>query len=463
MIEPDTFSILHYREADQILSRWSESLLQAQNIYDMIDDELKPAAFQLILHPVKASFIYVDLRIAQAKNHLFARQRRNSANTWAQQALIKFEDDFELQEQYHALLDGKWNQMLSQTHYGYEDTWHAPSRDMISGLCYVQRRQNSNPIVGQLGVAVEDHEGVRPGRINEESERTHPSRRDLVPGVTFRLMTRYDTASRWFELFTRGATTIHWTAESRCPWVRLDQAEGVLHPDDPDIRITVSLDWDSVPLDFDGEVLIDVRSREGDFEQLHLPVSARRVHESFAGGHVESSGYVSIPATKPSGGLPPPYRLLPYTGKTLTGSLTAKGTIDALPWLSYKVYTFSDKKKATLWLLFAMTLDVDPETPMEYEVQVDDGEACSYQLLQAQQAGSSSNDAASAAQVEGWFDAVQDGVWKRPLSLNTEFEKPGEHTVRVRFHHTNMLLETLVLDLGGLMPSYLGPPSSAWL
>lgn len=30
---------------------------------------------------------------------------------------------------------------MSQPHMGYGDTWHAPSRDMISGLCYVQTRQ----------------------------------------------------------------------------------------------------------------------------------------------------------------------------------------------------------------------------------------------------------------------------------------------------------------------------------
>lgn len=463
MIEPETFSLLHYGEADHILRRWSETLTLAQNIYDEVDAEFKAAAFQLILHPVKASFIYVGLRIAQAKNRLFARQRRNSANAWAQKALLKFDEDYTLQEEYHALLDGKWNHMLSQTHYGYEETWHAPSRDMIGGLCYVQRRQNSNPIVGQLGVAIEDHEGVRPGRINEESERTHPSRRDLVPGVTFHPITRYDVNSRWFELFTRGNMTIHWTAESTWPWVKLDKTEGSLHPDDPDVRIIVTLDWALVPSDFNDEVLIDIRSREGDFEQLHLPVSGQQVPASFAGGHVESSGYVSIPAAMASDGIQSPYRHLPYAGRTSTGSVTVDGDAERVPWLSYKLYTFSEGEKPTLWLLFAMTLDIDPEAPMSYEIQVDGGEVRQFQLLQSSQATGSSNDAASAAQVEGWFDAVQDGVWKRSLSLDTEFQRPGEHEVRVRFQHSNMMLETVVLDLGGLKPSYLGPPASVLL
>lgn len=82
------------------------------------------------------------------------------------------------------------------SHLGFSETWHAPSRDMISGLCLVQAGQESNPIVGNIGVAVEGTEGVRPGVCNEESDRTHPSRRDLVPGVTLPVMEPYGPKSR---------------------------------------------------------------------------------------------------------------------------------------------------------------------------------------------------------------------------------------------------------------------------
>jgi hypothetical protein len=100
---------------------------------------------------------------------------------------------------------------------------------------------------------------------------------------------------------------------------------------------------------------------------------------------------------------------------------------------------------------------------MSYEVRMDDEEAQTFQLLRSQQSQGSSNDVASAAQVEGWFDAAQDGVWKRALDLDTAFGIPGEHVIHVRFHHTNIMLETLVLDLGGLRQSYLEPPSSVWV
>lgn len=235
MIEHDTFSILHHNEAEKVVAGWKAAMDDAQRIYDRAPDFQKPAVFELVLHPAKASYIYVALRVAQAKNRLYARQRRNSANALAQRVLDLFDQDYDLQLEFHTLLDGRWNHMLCQTHYGFEETWHAPSRDMIEGLCYVQRRQNSNPIVGQMGVMVEDHEGVRPGRTNENSDKTHPSRRDLVPGVTLKAVTRYDTSGRWFEIFSRGSEMIHWAVSAPVEWLKLSHKSGVLEPDGEDV------------------------------------------------------------------------------------------------------------------------------------------------------------------------------------------------------------------------------------
>lgn len=469
MIERDTFSLLHYNEAEVILQRWKAAFDSAQGIYDSLpaNDARRESVFQLVLHPAKASYIYVALRIAQAKNRLYARQRRNSANLLAQQVLDLFDQDYTLQEEFHALLDGRWNHMLQQTHYGYEETWHAPSRDMIEGLCYVQRRQDSNPIVGQMGVAVEDHEGVRPGRINEESERTHPSRRDLVPGVTLRPVTRYDvsdntTAMRWFEVFTRGTLTIHWSARVPYDWMKLSQTEGVLDPDGEDARVEVFVDWKQVPGDFNQEVLIDVRSEEGDFEQIHMPVNGRHVEGSFKDGFVEAGGCVSVPAPAVFTSLPELYQHLPSMGRHLEGSLALRQNIQAteIPWLSYSIYTFTKTPTTKLQLIFAMTLDVNPQNLMSYDVQIDDGEVQTHELLRPQRTRRVAYNVAESAGVEGWFEAAQDGVWKRNIEWPQTLPS-GPHTIRIRLRHTNIALEKVVVDLGGIMDSYMGPPPSA--
>ncbi|EXL90452.1 hypothetical protein NOF04DRAFT_20618 [Fusarium oxysporum II5] len=454
-IEPDTFSVLHYREADSVYRQWKELLDDAENLQARVSEEQKAASFQLVLHPTKASYIYNKVRWSQALNKLYARQRRNSANTYAQIALDAFDQDFTLSEEYHSLLDGKWNHILMQPHYGYEDTWHAPSRDMIGGLCFVQKRQNSNPIVGQMGVAVEGHEGVRPGRINEESERTHPSRRDLVPGLTLRPMSRYGPEARYFDIFTRGVPNINWSVSALQPWIKLSKASGILVPGEDDARVEISIDWDQVPDDFKEEVLIDVRSEEGDFEQVHLPINGRRVPDSF-GGFVEQDSFVSIPATDCH--LEAPYLVLPDAGRLATGSLTLVPGTDSdgsIPFIHYPFYLFSETSNATLVLYFGTTLDLSSDDMLAYDVGIDEEQSQSYPL-QKRTPESEKNAADKGwASADGWFFAASDNVWVREHAVTLG---PGAHSLHIKLRHANMLLEKIVVDCGGVAKSYLGPP-----
>jgi hypothetical protein len=448
-IDPYTFSLVNYNEAENVLNRWKALLDTAEAIYNRATKEQQPSVFQLVLQPIKASCIFVSLQITLGRNQLYAKQRRNSANTLAQQVLDLFDADFTLSEKFHSLLNGKWNHIMMQPHYGFGDTWHAPSRDMISGLCYVQRRQNSNPIAGQMGIAVEGHEGVRPGRCNEESDRTHPSRRDLVPGVTFGAMTRYGPASRWFDVFTRGGPTIHWTATASYNWIKLSAIAGTLVPGEEDAHVEISIEWDQVPLDFNEEVLIDIRSTEGDFEQVHLPILGRKVPETFS-GFVESNGCISIPA--PSCILAPSYRVLPEAGRSSTGSVALSPASDeGMFYLTYHTYFFTNTRTLELLLYFNMTLDIDPSYPMTYNILVDGN-------LQTHQLASESTKDGELP--EGWSDSVQSCVWVKKHMFSGNNFGPGEHTIQVKLRHSNLLLEKLVVDLGGVKESYLGPPPS---
>lgn len=44
------------------------------------------------------------------KNDLYAQQSLISANRYAEYAMQAFEEDYNISEQYHHLLDGKWPQ-----------------------------------------------------------------------------------------------------------------------------------------------------------------------------------------------------------------------------------------------------------------------------------------------------------------------------------------------------------------
>ena len=447
-IEPDTFSLLHYNEAEHVISRWKALVETAEAIHNQCPEDQRASIFQLVFFPIKASYIFIALQIALGRNRMYARQRRNYANTLAKEVLELFDADYSLTEEYHSLLNGKWNHIMMQTHYGFGDTWHAPSRDMISGLCYVQSRQNSNPIAGQMGVAVEGHEGVRPGRCNEESDRTHPRRRDLVPGLTLGAMTRYGPETRWFDVFSRGNMAIHWTASAPFSWITLSATEGTLDPGKEDARVRITVDWEQVPADFDEEVLVDIHSAEGDFEQVHLPVLGRKCPQKFS-GFVEGGGYISIPASACL--VETPYRTLVEVGLSADGSVALNPAADQREsYVTYDTYVFTDSADAELLLYFNMTLDIDPSDPMKYDI-VTDGHSQSHRLV---------DEAKNSGELpEGWAKAVQDCVWIKKHRLGETFGR-GEHTIQIRLHHSNLLLEKLVVDLGGLKQSYLGPPPS---
>lgn len=213
-IEDDTFSIMYYDEADTILQKWSDLLGRATRVHDRAPLEMKPAVYQLILHPIKATQIYIALRVALGKNKLYALQRRSVANKYAKEVLRLFDADFDLSTEYHQLLGGKWNHMMDQPHYGNRwDQDIAPFRDMVPGLCYVQTRQKASHIVGCMGVAVEGHPGYRSGLTCEEHELTRPSRAERIPSVTTSPLEPLGASSRWFELYSHSTEQLHWTAK----------------------------------------------------------------------------------------------------------------------------------------------------------------------------------------------------------------------------------------------------------
>lgn len=467
-VEPTTFSLLHYHEAETLLNRWKTLQAFAEAIHTRAPETHQPAIFQLVLHPVKATTIFLSVHLAIAQNQLYARQRRTSTNLYAQRALSLFEADFDVQEAYHALLGGKWNGILAQPHYGFiADTWHAPNRDMLSGLCFVQSRQASNAIMGNVGVMVEGHEGVRPGVVNENSDFMRPSRGDLGAGLTLGAMTRYGPVKRWFEVFSRGNMVVHWRARVLdVDWVRLSRSEGILVPGEEDERVWIEIIWDDVPVSWNEEVTIDLTSQEGDLEHVHLPVLGRRVPQGSNGTFVEGDGVVCIPPTRCRVLDTTAYQILPDTGRFEQGAvaLNPMATSEATPeWLEYKLYTFTKPEsptgQANLALYFNMTLDVDPDDAMMYEFSIDDGPIQQYRLLDVD---GSESDPELPSPGE-WLTAVQDCAWRKVHDMKDTLRPDGEHVLRLRLLHPNVILERIVVDLGGLKESYLGPPPSFYV
>lgn len=131
LLEPGTFSLDNYGEADRVLAEWRDISQRAEKIYTRLPEEFRDAFYQLVLYPTKASAVVNELYIAVAKNRAYARQNDPRANDFAQRARELFAEDQALSDYYnHTLAGGKWKHMMDQTRIGYTG-WQQPAKNVM--------------------------------------------------------------------------------------------------------------------------------------------------------------------------------------------------------------------------------------------------------------------------------------------------------------------------------------------
>ncbi|MEJ2627193.1 MAG: glycosyl hydrolase 115 family protein, partial [bacterium] len=153
-LDPFTYSITNYREADRIVEEYKKLAERAQQIYHILPERFKTAYYQLVLFPVLTCSNVNEMIVAAGKNQLYAIQGRISANTYAEKVKELFSQDAELTRYFHEdLQNGKWNHMMSQTHLGYT-YWNNPPLNKMPAVSWVQPRK-----VPELGYVIENGPG----------------------------------------------------------------------------------------------------------------------------------------------------------------------------------------------------------------------------------------------------------------------------------------------------------------
>lgn len=122
-VEPNSYSIINYEEADHVIAQWQDLGKKAQAVYDSLDALQQPSFFQIVLHPVLAGGNFIDVQVSGARNQAYSGQGRNSANRWFQRVIDGMKIDHNLTARYHSILNSKWNHIMDQTHLGYQGYW----------------------------------------------------------------------------------------------------------------------------------------------------------------------------------------------------------------------------------------------------------------------------------------------------------------------------------------------------
>jgi hypothetical protein len=435
LVEPKTFSLVNYREAETVLADFKEITAKAEKIYAGLPDNAKDAFFQLVLHPTKASAVVTELYITAAKNNLYASQKRASTNDYAEKVRALFKADAELTRYYNReMAKGKWNHMMDQTHIGYT-SWNEPPQNEIPKL-----REIEVPAGADMAVAVEGSKAAWPGASGQP----------VLP--EFSVFTRKD---RYIDVFNRGQKPFEFSAVTSAPWILLSKTQGTI---DKELRIFVSIDWGKAPK---GKANGSVKVSSSDGKEISVKVNSFNPTEpkrDTLEGFVEANGYVSIEAehyTKKTDAGRVRWERIEDYGRTLSAMTVFPVTAESVqppqnsPCLEYKIYLFNPGK-IKVDVIVAPTLNFVPGRGLRFAVSFDDQPP---QVLDVVPKNFNAGDGNRK-----WEESVKNSTYK--VRSTHTLSGAGYHILKVWMVDPAVVLQKLIVDTGGLKRSYLGPPES---
>jgi hypothetical protein len=410
----------------------------ARRIGQALPRAMRDAYFQLVEYPVLASANALDMQVSAGRNQLYARQGRVATNDMAARVRRLFARDAELTRRYQRdTSNGKWNHMMSQTRFGYTN-WDQPYRDVMPAVSELRI-----PEAGQLAAPNGIHPSDRMGVAVQGDTiawPVFPIRQLAVPALE-----AHERQPRHIELFNRGATPFDYTIEASQPWLKVSHPAGRVQKEQ---RITVDVDWRAVPAGrTEAELTVHGPDKARVVVKVPVHAPAGAMH-----GHVETGGVVAIEAAHFSRSHAPTgrrWQTIPGYGHTLSGITPMPANAPALREqdgmrLEYDVHLFS-AGEVKLHAVLSPTLKYQPGNGFRYAVSIDDGP------LQEVNVHADGTE-------DYWRRIVSDGVAK--FVTTHKVDRPGAHTVKFWSLDPGLVLQRLVIDAGGLRPSYLGPPES---
>jgi hypothetical protein len=437
MLSPHTYSLVAYREAEQVVADYVALVARAEKINAALPPAKRDAFYELVLFPTKASALVNELYLAAGRNALFAAQGRASANAMKAETERLFQADLALMDHFnHTFANGRWDHFMDQTHLGYT-TWRDPPHNSLDGIAL---KTIEVPATGALGVSVEGSAEAWPGA-------TAPAR-----------LPRFDALTRsrhYLEAFNRGATPIAFQATADAPWVKVTPSSGELGAD---TRLWVELDWAAVPANATAAT-ITVTSGQTSVPVEISVVNPTNLRRDAVHGFVEQAGYIAIEpehfANATMLGENRWIRIADY-GRTLGGvraEAPAHTPSVALsptsPRLDYPIYSLS-AGAVEVTVIASPTLNFVPDRGLRYAISFDDDAPQTVTLVP-----------------QGYRAQNSNGNWEKVVGDNARYShsKPtlrvaGPLTLKIWMIDPAVVVQKVLIDFGGPKPSYLGPPES---
>jgi hypothetical protein len=264
---------------------------------------------------------------------------------------------------------------------------------------------------------------------------------------------------RFIDIFNRGNGTVHYTVTPSAPWIVASSQEGSTAKED---RLWISIDWSKAPKGTaSGTVRITQDSTEVNVGvEMTSPLTV--THRNLK-GFVEDDGFVSIEpehfTAKVDEGDLKWIRVQDY-GRTLS-AMRGQGPVNfgpldpakGSPHLEYKTYFFSSGE-AVVDTVLAPNLAFIPGRNLNFAVSIDDQKP----VMVTGVPTTVTATAGPFAKGSEWERNVKDEA--RIVSAKVQIPSSGYHTLKIWMVDPGITVQKILIDLGGLKPSYLGPPES---
>ena len=398
-------------------------------------ENARDAFYELVLFPTKACAQVNELYVTAGKNALYAQQGRASTNDLADRVEALFRADSDLMAYYNdTFADGKWNHFMDQVHIGYT-SWQDPPQNNMPPVTRL-----TLPPAARMGVSVEGSVSVWPDTPFDP----------VLPKFDV-----FNQQSHYIDVFNRGQSSFRCTVTASAPWILVRTPRGAITKEQ---RIWVTVDWRKAPKSSPSGT-VTIAQEGGEKVSVRVEVfNPKQVLLNRPGAFVEGNGYVSMEAEHYTNNIPAGqvrWEKVEGYGRTLSAMSIMPGTSPSVtppqdsPCLEYGMYLF-DSGSVNVVAIVAPTLNFVPGRGLRYAVSFDDQPPQIISIL------SSTYDAQNGN--SDWEESVRNAS-RKIYSAHT-LSNAGYHTLKIWMVDPAVVLEKIIVDLGGLKGSYLGPPES---
>ena len=438
LLNANSYSLNDYLEFETIVSDYNKLVKSVELIKQGINKNQEDAFYQLVYHPVVACANLNEMYYAQALNQLYAKQKRAATNEMAHKVKDLFQKDAGIIKYYHTqLANGKWNHMMAQTHISYT-YWQQPDSDVLPEVKII-----NVPEEAKMGVCIEGSDKFWPLEISKAQLPVFDS---------------YNNQTFYIEVFNIGETSFNYEILSSGKWIKISNPKGKI---DQQTRIQINIDWKKLNT---GEHLSQVEVKSDNGENVLVEIKAIKYDEKLQKpeGFIEKNGVISIEAANYSKAVENSdikWEIIPGLGRTKSGvtSMPVTNNIEKAgnnsPALEYQFCLLENPKegKVQVNVYLSPTLNFKNGTGLKSAISIDNEEP---QIINIHEGC----DVPDWKYPQWWKKAVSDNIVIK--SSEHHISSSGGHILKFWLLDPGIVIQKIVINNGGLKPSYLGPTES---